>query len=353
MDYSTDKARHCLVTGGAGFLGINLIRHLLSKGWSVTSLDIAEFTFEDVSEQIEIVRGDIRDIDCLAKAMADADVVVHTAAALPLDTEADIMSTEVQGTRNVMQAALDAGVERVVHVSSTAVYGIPDHHPLLETDGLQGVGPYGMAKVLAEDVCLEFRQKGLCIPILRPKSFVGPERLGVFAMLYDWAFDGKGFPLLGRGNNKYQLLDVEDLCDAIFLAATGERDAVNDTFNIGAKEFNSLAIDFQAVLDRAGFGKKIRSFPAAPVVLGLKLLEKLGMSPLYQWIYETVDKESFVSIEKAETVLGFAPKYSNRDALLRNFDWYRQNRSKFQNKSGTSHTVPWSQGALKLAKIFF
>jgi hypothetical protein len=107
------------------------------------------------------------------------------------------------------------------------------------------------------------------------------------------------------------------------------------------------------VLDNAGYGKKIRPVPAGPVIMGLKLLEMLKLSPLYQWIYETVDKESFVSIEKAQQKLGYAPKYSNRDALLRNYEWYCQNLDRFKNTSGKSHTVPWSQGALRLAKVFF
>ena len=66
-------------------------------------------------------------------------------------------------------------------------------------------------------VCLEYRAKGLVVPIIRPKSFVGPERLGVFALLYDWALDKRNFPMIGSGKNRYQLLDVEDLCQAIHL----------------------------------------------------------------------------------------------------------------------------------------
>ncbi len=347
------KMNKCLITGGAGFLGINLIRYLLDKNWTVTSFDKAEFKFDDVVGSINVVCGDIRDRDHLLEVMAGVDIVLHTAAALPLDRKSDILTTEVEGTRNVLETSFEAGVKRVVHISSTAVYGIPDHHPIFEGDRLHGVGTYGEAKILAEDVCLEFRNKGFCVPILRPKSFVGPERLGVFALLYEWALEGRNFPLLGRGNNKYQLLDVEDLCEAIYLAATIEADRANDTFNIGAKKFESLATDFQAVLDHAGHGKHIRKLPAAPAIAVLKFLEMLGLSPLYQWIYETADKESFVSIEKAAAQLGFDPKFSNEEALLRNFDWYCENHSRFRNKSGTSHTVPWSQGALRLAKIFF
>lgn len=342
-----------LITGGAGFLGINLVRYLLDKGQRVTSFDIAPFDHADVRDQVHIVTADVRDPDAVAAAMDGVDIVIHAAAALPLYPPETIRSTDVDGTRNVLQAAYAASVERTIHVSSTAVYGIPDHHPLFETDRLIGVGPYGEAKVLAEQVCQEYRAKGMCLPIVRPKSYIGPERLGVFAMLYEWARDGKNFPVLGSGNNLYQYLAVEDLCDALWLCATLPRETVNDTFNIGAKEFGTPKTDFQAVLDEAGFGKHVVPIPEGPAILALRILEWLGWSPLYKWIYETVGKESFVSIEKAERILGFQPVYSNREALIRNYRWYLENAARFEHTSGITHRAPWHQGALKLAKFFF
>ena len=128
---------------------------------------------------------------------------------------------------------------------------------------------------------------------------------------------------------------------------------MNDTFNIGAKEFTTMREDYQAVLDYAGFGKRIVPLPAGPAILALKVLEALKLSPLYKWVYETAGKDSFVSIEKAERVLGYAPQYSNKDALIRNYQWYMANLSKFQGQSGVSHRVPWKQGILGIAKMFF
>ena len=341
-----------LITGGAGFLGINLIRYLLPKGFRITSYDKADFTYPE-RDQVTVVTGDIRDFDTLKAAMAGSSIVVHCAAALPLYSEKDILSTDIDGTRNVLEAARQNGIEWVVHVSSTAVYGIPDHHPLREDDPLEGVGPYGIAKVEAEKVCLEFRKKGMCIPIIRPKSFVGPERLGVFALFYEWAKDGKNFPMIGNGRNRYQLLDVEDLCEAIYLCMTGDPAKVNDVFNIGASEFTTMREDYQAVLDRAGFGKRIIGFPAAPVIWTLRFLEMLHLSPLYKWVYETAATDSFVSIEKAQRVLGFSPRFSNKQALVRNFEWYLEHLSEFENVTGISHRAPWKQGILKLFKVFF
>ncbi len=343
---------HFLITGGAGFLGINLVRLLLARGHRVTTLDIAEFDYPE-RNQINAIKGDIRNRGDVDLAMREVDIVVHTAAALPLYSPEDIRTTDLDGTRTMLISSQAHNVQRFIHISSTAVYGIPDHHPLVETDKLHGVGPYGEAKVGAEKICESFREKGMCVPILRPKSFIGPERLGIFALLYDWAKDGKGFPIPGNGKNRYQLLDVEDLCEAIYLCATLNRDLVNDTFNIGAKEFTTIQQDYQAVLDRAGFGKKIIPIPAGPAIFALTILDKLKLSPVYKWAYGTVTTDSFVSVDKAERVLGFKPKYSNKDALLRNYEWYLANMHNFANATGVSHRVPWKQGVLKLAKVFF
>lgn len=338
-----------LITGGAGFLGINLIRHLLSSGHAVRSYDIAPFAYPEAS-QIEVLHGDIRDVSLHDGAFAGVDVVVHCAAALPLADPSEIRSTNIEGTRLMLEGALARGIARFIHISSTAVYGIPDHHPLLETDPMQGVGPYGESKVFAEEVCAEYRDKGQILPILRPKSFVGPERLGAFELLFDFAYTGHNFPVLGAGNNRYQLLDVADLCDAIVLVAQAEPEIANDTYNIGAASFGTMRESFQSVLDRAGHGKRVIGLPAAPAIWALRALEAVHLSPLYKWIYETAAKDSFVGIGKAERKLGFAPRYSNVEALIRNYEWYVMNRDRIAMQAGVTHRVPWKRGALALVK---
>lgn len=337
-----------LVTGGAGFLGINLVRHLLARGDTVVSLDREPFDYPERERIIE-VRGDIRVRADVERAVSGCDVVVHAAAALPLYAPQEIHTIDVEGTRTVLEAS---GARRIVHISSTAVYGVPDHHPLVETDRMHGVGPYGIAKVEAEEVCIRARAAGQQIAVLRPKSFVGPERLGVFALMYEWAREGRDFPILGSGNNRYQLLDVEDLCSAIVLAGTLPAERANDTFNVGAAEYTTLREDFQAVFDAAGHGRKIRSLPVAPALWALRLLERVKLSPLYPWIYETVTEDSFVSIDKARTQLGWEPKISNKASLVRNYDWYCANIERL-GVAGVTHRVPWKQGALALAKLGF
>ena len=344
-----------LVTGGSGFLGINLIRFLRTKGVDeIRVLDIADFDYPEKSEPwLKFTKGDVRDIPVVEKVTEGCDVVVHCAAALPLYSEEDIRTTEIDGSRNVLNAARKFNLDRHVQISSTAVYGVPKKHPIYETDPMVGVGPYGHAKIEAEEACRAARKEGYCVPVIRPKSFIGPERLGVFALFYDWAYTGHGFPMIGSGQNRYQLMDVDDLCGAIWSAMTYPKDIVATEFNIGAKDFTTMKEDYQAVLDRAGHGKKIRGMPVKPLILILRILEKLHLSPLYPWVYETASTDSFVSIEKAEKLLDYKPKYSNKDALVRNYDWYVAHLSEFAGKSGVSHRVPWKQGLLAVAKLFF
>ena len=102
-----------------------------------------------------------------------------------------------------------------------------------------------------------------------------------------------------------------------------------------------------------GFTKKVIGFPERPVILMLKALEFLKLSPLYKWIYETASKDSFVSTDKARRILGFTPRYSNKEALIRNYKWYLDHLDEFDARSGITHREPWRQGILRIAKMFF
>lgn len=343
-----------LLTGGSGFLGINLIRFLLNKRLKdIVSLDISPFNYPE-KNQITHILGDIRDKKLITQIFNDNkfDIVIHAAAALPLYSAKDIISTEVEGTKNLLEASLKNKIKRFIFISSTAVYGIPKKHPVLESDPLIGVGPYGVAKIQAEKLCQEYRKKGLIVTTLRPKSFIGPERLGVFALLYDWARTGHNFPILGSGNNRYQFLDVEDLSRAIYLIITSPK-KLNDNYNIGTEIFTTIKQDFQVVLDKAGFNKNIIPLPITPVIFILKILEKLNLSPLYPWIYETVGQDSWVDTSEIKSAINFTPRFSNQESLIRNYNWYINNLAKITDSSGVTHRVPWKQGALSLAKLFF
>lgn len=343
-----------VITGGAGFLGYHLatrINEICSWSESVF-FDIAEFPKGDYHSEINCIYGDVRIPEQMNEILKDAKVVIHCAAALPLWKKKDIYETNVNGMQVVCAAALKNNVERVIFISSTSVYGVPDIHPIYEHHKREGVGAYGQSKILAEDICMEYRQKGLPICIIRPKSFIGTARLGVFQILYDWVESGCKIPIIGNGNNRYQLFEVEDLVSAIFLASTLPIEKINDTFNVGAKEFKTVKEDVGAMCEYAKTGSRVMGTPAKLVKGALRLFEILNISPLYKWIYGTADTDSFVSIEKAETVLGWKPKYSNADALIRSYKWYLENKHTIKEGTGVTHRIAWKQGILKFFKIF-
>src|SRR6266540_1282017 len=309
------------ISGGAGFLGLHLARRLLAEGHTVRTLDVVPLDDVELERSVEELRGDVRDRERVRELVAGADVVVHAAAALPIQaSRASIRSVNVGGTENVLRAARDAGARRVVFISSTAVYGVPEKHPIEEDDPLVGVGWYGESKIDAEALC---RVAAVETTIVRPKTFIGPERLGVFEILFDWIREGRRIYILGRGHNRYQLLAVEDLVDAIVRAATVP-EAARQTFNVGAMEFGTVRTDLRA-------------------------LELLKVSPLAEWHYKTAHKDSFVDVSRAQRVLGWQPRLSNREALIETYDWYLANRERVGG-AGVTHRVPWNQQALGLLK---
>ncbi len=343
-----------VVTGGAGFLGYHIgtkIKEITDYKESVF-FDIADFPKEDYNPEINLIYGDVRVPSQMEEITKEAKVVIHCAAALPLWSKKDIFETNVEGMRIVCEASLKNNVDRLIFISSTSVYGVPKEHPLYETNARVGVGPYGKSKIMAEEICEEYRKKGLTVCILRPKSFIGTARLGVFQILYDWVESGVKIPIIGNGTNRYQLFEVDDLVDAINLAATLPKEKINDTFNVGAKEFKTVKEDVGAMCDYAKTGSRVLGTPAWLIKPVLRFFEILNLSPLYKWIYGTADTDSFVSIEKAQTVLGWNPKFSNANALIRSYKWYLENKHTIQQGTGVTHRIAWKQGILSLFKKF-
>jgi len=341
------------ISGGAGFLGLHLARRVLADGGSVRTLDIAPLDDAELERavdgrSVEEVRGDIRSEQDVRALVDGADVLVHAAAALPIQSSrAAIRSVNVEGTATVLAGALTAGVRRVVLISSTAVYGVPERHPIVEDDPLVGVGWYGESKIEAEQLAGEFGRRGLDVVIIRPKTFIGPERLGVFEILFDWIRDGRRIPILGDGDNLYQLLAVEDLVDAVACSFTAPVGGL--AVNVGAGAFGTVRDDLQALIDHAGSGSRLFPVPVTPAELSLRALELARLSPLAEWHYKTAHKDSFVSIDRARELLGWEPRLSNAETLCATYDWYLEHLADMRG-AGTTHRVPWNQQALGVLK---
>jgi len=342
-------AGRVVVTGSTGMLGGTLTRFLADRGWDVLGVDLRPPPSADHSAYRI---ADVRDAGRLTELFLGADAVVHCASALPSYPAETIRDVIIRGTRGVLTASQRAGVERVVHISSTSVYGLPAMVPTPEDHPREPVDTYGRAKTEAEELAEKVRADGTCVTIVRPKTFLGPGRMGLFAMLFEWAQEGRNFPVLGSGNVRIQMLAISDLVTAIAGVLSAPVEVANDTYNIAAAEFGTLRSDFQAVLDMAGHGKRVVSLPQRPALATLRLLERARLSPVYGRLLHKLTADSYVSVEKARDQLGFAPGSSNVDAITSTYAWWRDAGMATQRNGNTSRDA-WRQGALSFAKILF
>ena len=340
-----------LITGGTGFMGVHLARKLLKSKYLVTLFDLADLDAADLIGKVKVIKGDIRDKTAIDKAIKGHEYVVHAAAALPIQlTKKSIYSVNIDGTRSVLEACLHHKVKRVVFISSTAVYGVPKDLPEKETSPLDPIGYYGESKIAGEKLCHEFGGKGLSINIFRPKTFLGIERLGVFELWFEAIYNSRRVYILGSGNNKYQLLAVTDLVDAIEKALFSK--VGGETFNIGAADFGTWRQDLGYVISEDKSKSKITSLPTLPSQIILGILEKLNLSPIAAWHYKTMPVDSYVSIEKAEKLLDWHPKKSNKQLFLESYLWFKKNRSKVIHRVGNTHRVGWNFKILNLISKF-
>ena len=235
-------------------------------------------------------------------------------------------------------------------VSSTAVYGVPKVHPIYEDAPLVGVGWYGESKIEAEEVTRDFGRRGLEFAIVRPKTFIGPERLGVFEILFDWIRDDRRIYMLGDGENRYQLLAVEDLVDAIVLAA--ERpEAAGETVNVGAKRVRDGALrpagaDRPRRLDVAA---DARARPS-PAEIALRALELLRVSPLAEWHYKTAHRDSFVDVGEGRAACSAGRRGSRTRRRSAGRTTGTSRTARRSKAAGVTHRVPWNQQALAPAE---
>lgn len=329
-----------LVTGGAGFLGGHLRACLRREGIDVRVLDRVAGEEEAGAAGAAgagDVRSDVRDRGALERAMAGVDAVVHAAFASPQQSLEVIRSVNAGGTAAVCAAALAGGARRLVLVSSTIVTWPPRPHPLLRSSPLGRLDAYRASRVEAEAIASQHAGRGLSVAIVRPKTFIGPGRVGAFALVFEAVRRGHTVLVLGHGRNRYQLLDVRDLADAVRRLAGDE---ATGTFSLGAREFGTVATDLQSLLDHARSGARLRLVRGGWTRAALRAVELAGLPPLSEWHQACArGRDSIVDTSAAEARLGWRPRRSNAEALIDAYDWYAA-RVAAAGSAPTTHPVP-------------
>lgn len=344
-------AKH-LITGGSGFVGSHTAEYLLEKGEDVTIYDIArpDIPGTNFADRVEYIEGDVRNQDRVAEALSNVDYVHHNVALVPLTKAgSEFRDVNVSGTRTVMSAALDASVEGVCHVSSSAVYDI-SKMPVTEDASLDPIGAYGQSKLQADRVVLQYADKGLPVNIIRPRTVLDERRAGIYQILFDWIDRNTRVYMLGDGTNEFQLISGRDIADASFKAATA--DVSGEVFNIGNDEYNTLGDDLRHLIDYATSDSTITWVPARPVSHLLQMLDRLRLSPLAPWHYKTAHKDYYFDTSKAKDVLNWEPTDSNYDMFERSYDWYQDHNIDEVAEEGSVHRTAPPQKILRyLRKI--
>jgi nucleoside-diphosphate-sugar epimerase len=338
-------ARTVLVTGGSGYFGSILADMALARGDRVRVFDLNP----PADDRVTYVAGDVRDLPALQEACHGVDVVLNNVAQVPLAKDRDLFwSVNVTGTANVLLAARDQGVAKVVHTSSSAIFGIPEANPVTEDTRGRPLEAYGRAKLEAEHLCRDAAAAGLDVTVVRPRTILGHGRLGIIAVLFEFVAEGAPVYVLGSGDNRYQFVHANDLADAVLRASDREKPT---TYNIGAAEFGTMRETLQAVVDHADTGSRVRSLPAAPARLGMRALAGMGLAPFapYHWLLYA--ESLWFDTTRARTELGWEPEHSNASALVESYDWFLAHRGSLDDDPTRSHhQSPVRLGLLEVVK---
>ena len=343
MSVGEDRGR-LLITGGAGYFGSVLADRARAEGHEVRIFDLNP----PDDRSTDHVIGDIRDLDALRAACDGVHAILHNVAQVPLAKDRDLFwSVNAVGTANVLLAARDAKVAKVVHTSSSAIFGIPDHNPVVEDTPPRPLEAYGKAKLEGELLCHDAVASGLDVSIVRPRTVLGHGRLGIMAILFEFVADGAPVFVLGSGDNKYQFVHADDLADACLRAA---RRPGAETYNIGCRDFGTMRETLQALVDHANTGSHVVSLPAKPAQVAMQALGQSSLVPFAPYHWLLFGESLWFDVSKAERELDWHPTHSNASAVIESYEWFRAHRESLGGDGKSHHQSPAKLGLLKLVK---
>lgn len=319
-----------LVTGGTGFTGKALVRRLLDDGHTVVALDYKEGlkTQEIRDWGAEVVIGSVTDPEVVRSAMEGVRVVQHLAAAFREMNvpESHYDEVNIHGTRNVLEAAEAAGVEKIVYCSTCGVHGNIDQPPGDENAPIQPADYYQRTKYDAEPIVLEYNARGLKASILRPAAIYGPGDPERFQMIFKRVNRGV-FPMFGSGDTLYHPLYIDNLVDALVLAMDPAK-GNGEAYLIADEEYVRIEDLVLRAANALGVEVKIPHYPVWPVVMAGHVCETIckpfGIAPpIFPRRVDWYRQNRAFTIDKARRDLGYEPRVGLDEGLRRTAEWYR------------------------------
>jgi len=341
---------HVLVTGGAGFFGGILKRHLLRQRYEVTSIDRAA----DPSwhPRLTKITGDLRDPRLMKDVFKRTrfDAVFHCAAVLAhgfsID-EDDLWASNVGATHMLAEACRDYCVPKLIFTSTNCLWASNPGHAISERDVPAPVEIYGKSKLAAEGVLARYAPF-MDVVILRCPTIIDRGRLGLLAILFEFINDGKTVWVVGDGTNHYQFICAEDMVQACMAAL---RPGESDIFHVGSANVKPLREVYRAVIDAAASTSKVRSLPRGPAIAAMQLAHWLHVSPLGPYQYRMIAEDFLFDTSKIEDRLGWRPTLTNEEMLVQAYRYYETRREEIHQRDNvSSHHQATPMGVIRLLK---
>ena len=328
--------RH-LVTGGSGYVGSFIVKELNSMDEEVISLDVIP-PLKKIANVTYIEESVINE-KRIYEITKDIDYIHHNAALVPLTkNNKDFQEINVEGTKILVKNAIKNNIKHFCHMSSSAVFGLPIELPLTNNSKRSPVEIYGQSKKDAEDFVLSSIASNprFSCSIIRPRTILGTERLGIFELLFRWISEGKDIFVIGKANQPFQFAHINDIVNASINSCLYQKRGV---FNIGTLEFNSLTSDLNNLIKFSGNKSRIRHLPEKLSISGLTVLDKLGLSPFAPWHYLTYHKPFYFDSNYVFKELDYKPYGSNLELLKESYNSFLKNKrlKMKENKFSSPH----------------
>ena len=318
-----------IVVGGAGFVGRHLVENLLAAGHNVVIADLQRSQISDES-RLTYIHLDIRDHEAVkAFSFRADDVVVQLAAnqyhvKVPTGKQAMhdyFYETNLSGTQNLLESMERHGCRQMIFFSTDMTYGKPQYLPVDTRHQQVPFGPYGGSKKAAEELCRKFREKGFRITIFRPRMILGPGRLGILAKLFRLMEHNLPIPLIGKGENCYQMVSVFDCVQAIVKCV--EHGIPNREYNLGSDNPPTVYDLLGDVIKEAESRSLLLRTNGKLVKNALSILGGIGIPLMYREQYEIADENYILDIQATKDELGWQPHYNDKDMLYQAYEAYK------------------------------
>jgi nucleoside-diphosphate-sugar epimerase len=324
------NAERILVTGATGFTGGHLCERLTREGYAVRALVRDRNRCAELSRWgVEIHTGDLRDTASLTRAMQGIDIVYHIAALYRPENvfRRQMWETNVQGTKNMLDAAVQGGVQRFIHCSTVGVHGDIEHPPANEDAPLRPGDIYQQTKVEGERIARGAAERtGLPVTIVRPSGIYGPGDRRLLKLFRGVA--RRRFVVLGSGNIFYHLTYIDDLVEGFRLCGESAA-AAHRTYILAGGEVTTLNELMALIAAEAGVAPPALKLPVWPFWLTGAACEAvcvpLGLEPpIYRRRVDFFTKSRAFDISRARAEVGYDPQVTLRDGIRRTLAWYKE-----------------------------